>query len=67
MNDVALLEGLAKEFAGDPAEPDLMFDLAEARYAAKDYPGALSIANTLLPSSALLTGSGRSSTSESPT
>ena len=46
--DVALLDGLAKEFAGDPAEPDIMIELAEARYAAKDYPGALSIANTLI-------------------
>lgn len=48
VNDVAMLDALAKEFAGDPAEPEIMIELAEARYAAKDYAGALSAANTLL-------------------
>jgi branched-chain amino acid transport system substrate-binding protein len=48
VQDVSLLDSLTKEFTGDPVEPDLMLELAEARYAAKDYPGALSIANTLL-------------------
>lgn len=47
-NDVGLLDSLVKELAGDPVEPRLLALLAEARYAARDYAGALETANTIL-------------------
>lgn len=46
--DVDLLDSLVKEFPGDPVEPQLLALLAEARYAARDYAGALEIANQLI-------------------
>ena len=48
VGDLAAIETLATELAGDPAEPRLLLRLADARYSARDYLGASTAAKQVV-------------------